>query len=125
MWTLLWILAAHAEPNWVSSPPKEDNDYKYYVGRAEKISTTSEALALANKDAARQAVRNNFGFSYQFSSRSIEDSRNSDFSTYDREYVQRANLQEFEFQDHLTTDKTQTKFARSAPRSSEVPQCFE
>jgi hypothetical protein len=102
MWTLLWILSAHAEPEWISAPPKEDSTYKYYVGRAENIPTASEALALANKDAARQAVRNNFGFSYEFSSRSIEDSRTSDVSTYDREYVQRVNLQGFEFQDqHL------------------------
>ena len=99
MWTLLWILSAHAEPEWISAPPKEDSTYKYYVGRAENIPTASEALALANKDAARQAVRNNFGFSYEFSSRSIEDSRTSDVSTYDREYVQRVNLQGFEFQD--------------------------
>lgn len=105
MWTIMLILVAYADPEWISSPPKEDSQYKYYVGRAERLSSSSEAIAIASKDAARQAIRDNFGFSYQFSSQSLEDTLSSHQSTTDKEYVPRAHLNNFEMKDQFLKER--------------------
>lgn len=105
MWTLILILSVHADPEWISSPPKEDAHYKYYVGRAERLASSSDAMATASKDAARQAIRDNFGFSYQFSSQTLEDTLSSHHSTADKEYVPRAHLNNFEMQDQFLKER--------------------
>lgn len=59
---LVLSLTARAEvaPKWVTKPPADDSNYKYYVGRATGISE-AEAVSLAVEDAKTQAIRDNFG----------------------------------------------------------------
>lgn len=62
---------AEGVPNWVTKPPAEDAENRYYVGRGAGISE-AEAVSLCIEDARTQAVRDNFGISTKFQAQSYE-----------------------------------------------------
>src|SRR4051812_25982174 len=56
-----------ATPSWVSNPPHEDAEYKYYIGRSADASNEAAGVADARRDGVSQAIRENFGFTGQIS----------------------------------------------------------
>lgn len=51
-----------AEPAWLSSPPKEDAEFFYYIGRSEDSTSEVRARKEAFTNAYEQAIQENFGF---------------------------------------------------------------
>lgn len=63
---------ALARPNWISTPPDEDQEYKYYVGRSEPADTEGEAFRMAARNAYEEALRENYGVALEVSTSTFE-----------------------------------------------------
>ncbi len=91
-----------SDPAWVLKTPKQDLEFKYYVGRSMPSSTDLEANSAADKNAREQAVRDNFGATLKIDSTLIESSSKSNSQSRIEESSKRVNLIGFEFvEDHL------------------------
>lgn len=60
---------AQGKPAWIDHLLFEDDEFKYYVGRASNAPSDSEAVFQATTDARRQSISSNFGTYIKFESR--------------------------------------------------------
>ncbi|MBI4404124.1 MAG: PEGA domain-containing protein [Deltaproteobacteria bacterium] len=94
-----------AKPRWASWPPNEDTLYKYYVGRSGNAESEAAAFNEAIRDAANQAIRENFGVTTSVESDSYEQESITRFTKRIREKTSTARLEGFEKVDSDTDER--------------------
>lgn len=88
--------SSSARPQWTTSAPKSDSQYKYYVGRGLEEMSEMEAWRAAKNQAQESAVRENFGVETSIASSSYESFNQVALDKRVREMFPRVRLVDFE-----------------------------
>lgn len=86
-------------PVWTDRPPKEDAQFKYYVGRASAVKTETAAFQDATKSAREFAIGENFGLSVKVESKTVQTLQTQDNTTFTESSSRQIHLEEFELVD--------------------------
>ena len=87
---------AFEKPSWVEQLPKDDESYRYYIGRCSESFSEAEAFTHATINAREQAIAQNFGVYTQIRTENYQ-SVDTSLSTQNSEAIsQQVRLEEFE-----------------------------
>lgn len=82
--------------SWVKKTPKDDDRYKYYVGRSYNNRSVNEGLNIARSDAKLRAIEENFGAHYKFQRDTHENINAAQVIDRLRAISKTVHLEEFE-----------------------------
>ena len=96
------------QPKWLRDPPKEDSQYRYYVGRSSPAPSQADAFKQAYQDAVEGAIKENFGYSLEINKSSYQDTEKANLSEKVREQFRQVEVHGFELQEQFFSESKDT-----------------
>jgi len=108
--TICGLLNAKDTPDWVSKKPKNDSNYKYYIGRASDSNSEAQGCSEAYRDAQEQALRENYGVKAKIDTQTYSTNEKIELTKRASETSREVQFNSFELVDTYSDQNKNDKY---------------